>query len=124
LRFHELFGRFPDGFNSHEHVHYFPVFFRVFMKLADRYHIPYIRFGTSGIFRGEQRGMVAGILSVLRFRNLSLFKASGLHSSEWMTSFDWLASPQPSSWRLPSGTVEVVVHPERADEYQAILEHF
>jgi predicted glycoside hydrolase/deacetylase ChbG (UPF0249 family) len=43
LRFQELFGRFPDGLNSHEHLHYFPAFFQVYLRLAEEFHIPFVR---------------------------------------------------------------------------------
>ena len=34
-KFREKFGKNPDGINSHEHVHFFPPFFKIALKLCD-----------------------------------------------------------------------------------------
>ncbi len=47
-KFKEIIGKYPDGINSHQHVHYFPSYFKVASELAKKYSIPFIRCGKSG----------------------------------------------------------------------------
>jgi predicted glycoside hydrolase/deacetylase ChbG (UPF0249 family) len=121
VRFRELFGRLPDGLNSHEHVHYFPMFFRVLVRLAEKYHIPYVRFGTRGILHGEERRLVSGILDFFHRRNRQAFPDI-LRSSDRLTGLDWLSDPIEFFAHPPEGATELVVHPERPEEYKILSE--
>jgi predicted glycoside hydrolase/deacetylase ChbG (UPF0249 family) len=114
-RFRELFGKTPDGIGSHEYIHFFPPYFRVALKLAERYSIPYIRLGN---LSGSEENMVAKILNWLRRKNLAAFKRSKLSSSDYMVSLDWVEDKFGEFMRmLPEGSkTEVVCHPEREEE--------
>ncbi len=122
-RFRELFGRLPDGLNSHEHIHYFPKFFRVFLGLAEQYGIGYVRFGRQGMFN-HTNTFVGRILSVLWRRTRDMHAKMPLPTSDYMMSLDWLSDPKRFFETVPAGTVELVVHPEREDEYRLIREYF
>ncbi|HLC95396.1 MAG TPA: ChbG/HpnK family deacetylase, partial [Patescibacteria group bacterium] len=63
VHFQKTFGRLPDGLNSHEHLHCFPPFFKIFLQLATAYDITYIRFGTKGTLIGMHGSLIGKILS-------------------------------------------------------------
>lgn len=117
--FKELFGRYPDGLNSHEHIHYFPRFFRLAVALGKRYRIPFIRFGRKGIL-SQPGSSVSGMLSMLWkwnvFRDADISLASS-ESSDFFVSYDWIRDLDVFLENLPEGDVEIVFHPERAVEY-------
>ncbi len=123
-RFRELFGRLPDGFNSHEYVHHFPVFFRLVLKLAKEYDISFVRFGRRGMLVDMHHKLVGKILSTLWKRSVSDFEKSRIATSDYLVSFDWIDDFAGFSQNLPDGTIELVVHPEREEEYRAILDSF
>lgn len=123
-RFKELFGKLPDGLNSHEHVHFFPFFFQTFQQLACEYQIHIVRYGTRGILWRESFSLIGWILSVLRFMNHRVTKKSTLVSSNWLIGLDWFSHHEKLFDHLPeSGTVEIVVHPERPEE-RAFVEQY
>lgn len=123
-RFRELFGRLPDGLNSHEHVHFFPVFFKSFLKLAKEYGIPRIRFGSRGMLTLLHGALVGRILSFFRKRTYTAYAKTRLMTSDYLVSLDWLVDFKTFSEHLPEGSIELVVHPEREEEYRTILEYF
>ena len=41
--FKTIFGRYPDGINSHEHIHFFPPLFKTALKIKEEFKISYIR---------------------------------------------------------------------------------
>jgi len=121
--FRERFGRLPDGLNSHEHVHYFPEFFPVVAELAREFGIGYVRLGKNGIIKGSQGKLTAGILASCARSDRKLLFANERESSEWVTSFDWFADQDEfmSIISKPEySNIEVVFHPERLDEKQAL----
>lgn len=120
LRFQELFGRFPDGLNSHEHLHYFPAFFQVYLRLAEEFHIPFVRFGRRGILSISRLNVVGQVLTALWQRDQRYFREGAFDTTDFLVSFDWLAHDVSRLKTLPVGTVEVVVHPERTEEYEVL----
>lgn len=123
-RFKELFGRLPDGLNSHEHVHFFPFFFQVFQQLAVEYRIFIVRYGTRGILWRESFSLIGWILSLLRCITHRATNKNVLMSSNWLIGLDWLSHHEKLIDHLPeSGTVEIVVHPERPEE-RAFIEQY
>lgn len=123
-RFRELFGRLPDGLNSHEHVHFFPVFFKSFLKLAEEYEISRIRFGSRGMLTSLHGALIGRILSFFWKRTHFLYAKTNLTTSDYLVSLDWLADFEVFSEHLPEGRIELVVHLEREEEYRTILEYF
>lgn len=126
-RFHELFGRYPDGLNSHEHVHFFPGFFHVFITLAHEFRIPYVRFGQQGMLLTLHHSAIGHILNQLARTNHRRYLASALATSTYLVSLDWVHGKQRFFHALESlsdeETVELVVHPER-DTENAFIQHY
>lgn len=121
--FHKRFGRYPDGLNSHEHLHYFPRFFRVATTLAERYRIPFVRFARLGILR--QRGvLVSQILDALWKRDKAYYDKRGgtiRDAADFFVSYDWISDLPAFLKKLPEGSsTEIVFHPERDEEYVAL----
>ncbi|MDD5396837.1 MAG: ChbG/HpnK family deacetylase, partial [Candidatus Moranbacteria bacterium] len=87
-KFQEIFGRNPDGINSHEHVHLFPPFFKISTQLANKHSIPFVRFGDSIFIR--HHNMVSHIMHYLRKINLKTFSQSGCVSTGSLISLDWI----------------------------------
>lgn len=123
-RFRTLFGRLPDGLNSHEHLHCFPPFFRTFIRLAEEYRIPYIRFGKKGMLIGLHNAFIGRILSFFWKRTRACYAKTDLMTSDYLVSLDWLEDFKSFSGQLPAGSIELVVHLEREEDYRIILEYF
>ncbi|MDD5084243.1 MAG: ChbG/HpnK family deacetylase [Candidatus Moranbacteria bacterium] len=124
-RFKEVFGRYPDGLNSHEHVHYFPRFFKVALMLRNRYHIPFVRFARCGILE-ETSSVVARILVLLWKKNTAVYAADAesKETSDFFVSYDWIADFDSFIQGMPEGRTEIVFHPERKIEYDVIESRF
>lgn len=123
-RFHDLFGSLPDGLNSHEYLHSFPPFFKVFIKLAKEYGIQYVRFGDKGILAGAHKTFISSILSSFWKRTRGAYAQTHLTTSNYLVSLDWLTDFKSFSEQLPKGSIELVVHLEREEDYRTILEYF
>ena len=125
-KFRMLFGRLPDGLDSHEHVHFFPRYFQVYLKLAHEYEIPYVRFSEHGMI--ERRRPVAWILQSLWQMCQRSFRLRGADgcprtTSDYLVSYDWIDDFDRFLESLPMGSVEVVFHPEKPSE-QAIIDRY
>ncbi|EKE12044.1 MAG: hypothetical protein ACD_14C00033G0002 [uncultured bacterium] len=120
--FKEMFGRSPDGINSHEHVHFFPLFFKIALRLQKDYNIPYIRFGDSTSLRHNV--FIAHILHLLRFLDTKACLEVACVSSTALVSLDWVEDMDNFLDNLPEGTVEIVCHPEIAEEFVAVKKYF
>lgn len=114
-RFVELFGRNPDGLNSHEYLHFFPAYLPLILGMADRRGIGYVRFGTEGIH--EPGHPVAFILQALNILGRRRFVASGIRSSTVLVSLDWVRDKARLIASPPEGDIEVIIHPERDEEF-------
>jgi chitin disaccharide deacetylase len=121
-KFKEIFGKNPDGINSHEHVHFFPPFFKVALKLETEYSIPYIRFGDSVSMLHHK--LIAHILHFLRIVNKKACKRAGCVSSGSLVSLDWINNLDKFMDNLPEGTIEIACHPELAEDFSRIREYF
>jgi predicted glycoside hydrolase/deacetylase ChbG (UPF0249 family) len=114
--FRRIFGRDPDGLNSHEHIHFFPAYFKVAYYMRMKRALPYFRLGKkgSGCF-----GMTSLILNFLRSRNIKKIKKELPHfpTSQYFASFDWFSCPD-DIFRQASDkdSLEIVFHPERDEE--------
>ncbi|KKP89983.1 MAG: YdjC-like protein [Parcubacteria group bacterium GW2011_GWC1_36_108] len=121
-KFQTIFGKYPDGINSHEHVHFFPPFFKVALKLQEKYTIPYIRFGDS--IKMRHHTIIAYILHLLRIINKRACGEDGCVSSNYLVSLDWIKNIDAFINILPDGKTEIVCHPELAEEFVKIKEYF
>jgi predicted glycoside hydrolase/deacetylase ChbG (UPF0249 family) len=128
LLFHELFGRFPDGLNSHEHVHFFPSFFRLFLALAHEFRIPYIRFGHRDMLLSHHHSAIGHILTSLARTVRRQYLNAGLATSTYLVSLDWVHGKERffrALEALPEGeTVELIIHPEHEREAAFVDHHF
>lgn len=120
--FQKIFGRSPDGLNSHEHVHLFPPFFKIAIQLREKYTIPYIRFGDS-VFM-PHHNFVSYVLHLLRKINLPTCTKNNCVSSGWLVSLDWIDNLETFLEQLPLGTTEVACHPELADDFVKVRKYF
>lgn len=118
--FHKKFGRLPDGLNSHEHVHFFPFFFPIFLEVADQYDIRYVRNGRPVRFFGIRFSFVYGILSCLWWMHHSFSRRTKKSEISYLVSGDWIEDPKQFLKHCPDGKTEVVVHPERPREVELV----
>lgn len=121
-KFKEIFGRCPDGISSHEHTHYFPVYFRIALDLARYFGIPFVRFGKKGLL--GKRNSVKFILRVMSGLNRKRFAKSGIDSSDFFVSLDWIGSVENFLKNIPEGKIEIACHPERKEEFEMIEKYF
>lgn len=121
-KFKEIIGKYPDGINSHHHIHYYPGYFKASVELARKYQINFMRCGKKG-FLGNLNG-VKQILSAFRRKDASYLIKNNIDSSDYLASFDWIKKIDEFLNNLPKETVEITFHPEREEEYKFIKENF
>lgn len=121
-KFQESFGQNPDGLNSHQHIHFFPFYFKIAAELAEENNIKFIRFGKKGISKNFHK--IGHILNWLRTKDHKAFLVSNLKSSDYMISLDWLNNIPEFLEELPDGKTEIVCHPERKKEFEIIKKYF
>ena len=120
--FHTIIGKYPDGINSHQHIHFFPAYFKIILRLAQKNNIIFVRFGRKGLVLRNNK--VHHILYWLRKKDARSFRASKLDSTDHMISLDWISDIQKFINRLPAGTTEIVCHPERQEEFELMQKYF
>ena len=133
--FKEIFGCYPDGINSHEHIHFFPPFFKTVLKIKEEYKTEYLRLGKLKYF--QKFGSISFILNKLRLinfrRNLIFFTPLGiarsypfeLNTSDFLVSFDWIKDEEKFFENLVEKTqTELIFHPERDREYEFLMKNF
>jgi predicted glycoside hydrolase/deacetylase ChbG (UPF0249 family) len=121
--FRKVFGKYPDGIGSHEHIHFFPAYFKIMMEIASKNDIIFVRFGKKSFGNFHP---VSLILNFLRFFNLSYFKKFGsqMKTTDFFVSFDWIKNnSNPLKCISLEKETELVFHPERPDEFE-FLEKF
>lgn len=121
-KFREIFGKNPDGINSHEHVHFFPPFFKIAMELQNKYNIPFIRFGDSVFLR--HNNIISHILHYLRKYNMQTCLKYGCVSSGSLVSLNWISDLNDFLNNPPEGTIEIACHPEIAEDFVKIKKYF
>lgn len=120
--FKEKIGRYPDGINSHEHIHFFPPYFKRIIRLAKKYRISHVRFGSKGLVKSQTP--VFRILNLLWEINKSPFENSFLNSSAFLVGLDWIKNIEKFLAKTPQGTMEIVCHPENKREKEIIQRYF
>ena len=116
--FRRVFGRNPDGINSHEHIHFFPPFFRLALEFQKELSLPYFRLGEKGVAGGS---VIAIILKALSCHDRKILKNEklALPTSDYFVSFDWLSDPPVFMEKIPDNTsMEILFHPMRDGEYE------
>jgi len=121
-KFIAVFGRRPDGLNSHQHIHFFPPYFRIAVDLAEKFGIPHLRFGKKSFIISDS--FVFKILNYLRKTVSGVFPESSLDSYDYFVSADWLKDVGKFIENLPDGSTEISCHPEREDELGMVEKYF
>ena len=121
-KFKEIVGKYPDGINSHQHIHYYPSYFKATSELSKKHSISFIRCGNKGLL-GNING-VKQILSVFRRNDTKYLAKNGIESSDYLVSFDWIKDFEKFLDNLPQGSVEMTFHPERDEEFKIIKRYF
>lgn len=111
--FRSIFGRLPDGLNSHQYLHFFPHYLDMVLDLVQKYGIGYLRFGSQGVI--QRNNFTSWILGLLNRISRKKISGSRIKTSRHLASYDWLDSLES----LPEST-EVICHPERPEEFVKI----
>lgn len=132
--FKDIFGKYPDGINSFENLHFFPPFFRPVMELKRKFSISYLRFGKIQI---RKFGWFSNLLDRLRHfnakRNHILFAAPDyvqnipivLNTSDILVNFGWIKNTPEFFENLPDiGQTELVFDLEKEGEAKFLEENF
>lgn len=112
-----LFGRYPDGLNSHQHIHFFPPYFKIALELSQKYNIPFIRFGYKP---SNKSNLIAFILNFLKrfdrgyLRNIPASSTDFMLSADWIENFDFKKYIDKIN---STKSVEIIFHPERKEEF-------
>ncbi len=120
--FKECFGKYPDGINSHEYLHFFSPYFQIAHNLQNKYNIPFIRLGKRDVLHfKDSRHFILRLMRYLISKKCAL---QNIISSDHMVSLDWIGDIEDFAKNLPQGSTEIVCHPEKDQEYQSILAWF
>lgn len=117
-KFHAVFQKYPDGINSHQHIYYFPPYFKIALELAREFHMPYIRFGKVSVVK--KYNVISLILHFLHFVCFHHFSRANLHSSDFLVSFDWIRNWKNFQKKLPAAETEIIFHPEIEKEFEVL----
>jgi len=115
-KFKTILGKYPDGLNSHQHIHFFPPYFKITLKLAKKFNISYFRYGHFLI--AEKFSLVFWMLKFLRIFINKSFASSGLKTSQYLVSFEWISGPE--KFLENKKDVELVCHPEKDGGFEEI----
>lgn len=121
-KFQEIFGRVPDGINSHEYVHFFPPYFKIALEMNKKYNIKYVRFGRKGVMKSSHP--VSKILRHFHKKNATQFASCKIQTSDYISSLDWIKNFRDLLKNLPEGKTELICHPERKTEFKIIKKYF
>lgn len=127
-KFREIFGKNPDGLNSHQHIHLFPAYFQAALEIAEESHVGYLRFGKEKLI--SSKNAVYAVLLLNRLwqkiwqRDSLLFDSHQTNSSDYLISFDWISNLEKFLENLPRGKTEIVCHPERDNEFAIMKKYF
>jgi len=119
--FKKMFGKYPDGISSHEHIHFFPAYFKIIMEIASQNSIDFVRLGRNNY---KNYNPVSLILNFLRFFDMRFYKKfeSKIKTTNFFVSFDWIDNYERFLKNIPENkNIELVFHPERPEEYKFLL---
>lgn len=121
-KFHAIIGRYPDGINSHEHIHFFPAYFKIIIALAAKNNIDFVRFGKKSLVPSFNPTYF--ILRILHKIDIWFLPVQNFNSSDYAVSLDWIKNIPKFLKNLPEGKTEIVCHPERQEEFELIQKYF
>ena len=119
-KFQDIFSRLPDGLNSHEHIHFFPPYFKTTLVLCKKYKINFLRFGKKEVV--PTSNLIGKILNFLNKINKKYFldNEKNITSSDFLISLDWIENLDRVVGQDIIGTIEIVCHPERENEFRQL----
>ena len=115
-QFMDIFGKAPDGLTSHQHIHFFPFYFKTSLNLAQKYHLDHFRFGRRLVAR--KFNFIFYMLKFLKIFINPSFEKSGLETTEYMMSSEWI-----SDWKdlyKYNKSIEFICHPEKDKEFEQV----
>lgn len=122
-KFRLLFSFTPQGINTHEHIHFFPPYFRIILSLQSRYQISFLRFGKVRPWFHR----VAFILMLLGCLDKGIISDASGSKKKYLVSWDWIEkkkNPLEYCARLSrKGELELIFHPERDQEYAFLVQN-
>jgi len=121
-KFHELFSRYPDGVNSHQHVHLFRRYLLITVDLAHQYDISYFRFAKKGLL--GSRTNVRRVVHFLWKNDKKFLGINHFDRPDYFVSLDWIRNFDEFLANLPEGKIELACHPERQEEMDLIDKYF
>jgi predicted glycoside hydrolase/deacetylase ChbG (UPF0249 family) len=120
--FRKIFGRYPEGINSHQHVHLFGRYFLMAIELARKYRVIYLRFAKKDLLGSKTN--IRRIVYFLWKRDKRIFKGNEFTGPDYFVSLDWITDIQKFTKNLPEGETELACHPEREEELEIIKKYF
>ena len=122
IDFERAFGKYPDGLNSHQHIHFFPPYFKIILKLAEKFNISFLRFGKKSSFSLKP---IPFILNFLRFLDKKHFVKTDLQTTGLMIGADWIRDFdfEKNAPNILSRNSEIIFHPERNNEFSFLKNH-
>jgi predicted glycoside hydrolase/deacetylase ChbG (UPF0249 family) len=121
-KFRDIFGRRPDGMNSHQHIHLFGRYFFASLGLAGECGIPYFRFAKKD-FLGTKTN-IRRITRVIWKKDKEKFAKINFERPDYFVSLDWVENFDEFLKNLPDGVTEIACHPERKEEFDLINKYF
>jgi predicted glycoside hydrolase/deacetylase ChbG (UPF0249 family) len=118
--FVKIFGKAPDGASSHEHIHFFPPYLGCLLELCRKFEINYVRFGTAS---AKDYSSISKILNWLRKKSLKKFTQTGLCSTDYLISYDWVNDLNLISRQYSKDlSKEIVFHLEKDHEFNVLAD--
>lgn len=117
-KFYKLFGRYPDGINSHQHVHLFGRYFFIAIELANKYKISYFRFAKKDLLGSKTN--IRRVVYFLWKKDRKIFREERFSGPDYFVSLDWVGNIDKFLENIPRGKTELACHPERTEEYNII----
>lgn len=101
--------------NSEKHTHFFPPLFRLWLRLAEEYKIPFIRFIREFNLKSSIQGVKANLLSLFSIQNSHLLKQSPIRTTSAFRGILLTGRLDHNRLltflqRLPNGWTELMVH--------------
>lgn len=113
-KFFLTFGTYPDGINSHEHIHLIPKLFPLAIELCEKYNIPFIRLGHQSFFL--KKNLRVQLLAYWHHKNICHFNKSELLTSATIYSFNWKLLSEPNIKNCLPPHTELIFHPQYVDD--------
>ncbi|MFZ5982662.1 MAG: ChbG/HpnK family deacetylase [Patescibacteria group bacterium] len=124
-KFISIFSQKPDGLNSHQYVHFYPPYFKTFLKILKDFDIGFIRFGRRSFPESFRGNKISLILNWLRRIDLKIFGRGKAKTTDFLVSLDWIEDKKGFWENLPKDrTMEIVVHPEIYDDFEFVKKFF